>query len=198
MKNKKMWIVLGALCAIALIVGLWLMSSYNGLVAKQVEVDKAWANVETVYQRRSDLIPNLVNTVKGYAAHESETLEAVTAARTKATSMTIDPSTATPEQMEAWMAAQDGVTSALGRLIAISENYPDLKANQNFLALQTQLEGTENRISVERSRFNEMVGEYNTQLRRFPTNIVASMFGFEQRPMFEAQAGAEVAPVVEF
>lgn len=154
--------------------------------------------METVYQRRAELIPNLVNTVKGYAAHEQETLQAVTDARVKSTAMTIDPTTATPEQMQAWMDAQDDVNSAIGRLIAIAESYPDLKANENFMELQKQLEGTENRISTERRKYNESVREYNTALRRFPTNIIAGLFGFEKMEMFEAQEGAEIAPVVEF
>ena len=194
MKNKSLWIVLG----IVAVVLIWGVSAYNGLVSKEERVSSAWANVETVYQRRADLIPNLVNTVKGYAAHESETLAEVTEARAKSTAISIDPSTATPEQMEAWMRAQSEVGSALGRLIAIAENYPDLKANQNFLELQKQLEGTENRISTERRKYNEEVLDYNVKLRRFPTNIIAGMFGFEKRVMFEAQEGAEVAPVVEF
>ena len=194
MKNKSLWIVLG----IVAVVLIWGISAYNGLVSKEERVSSAWANVETVYQRRADLIPNLVNTVKGYAAHESQTLMEVTEARAKSTAISVDPSTATPEQMEAWMKAQSEVGSALGRLIAISENYPDLKANQNFLELQKQLEGTENRISTERRKYNEEVRSYNVKLRRFPTNIIASMFGFEKRVMFESQEGAEVAPVVEF
>lgn len=194
MKNKKMWIVIGIVAVIV----VWAISAYNGLVSKETTVEEAWANVETVYQRRSDLIPNLVNTVKGYAAHESETLESVTAARSAATSITIDPSTATPEEMERWMAAQDEVGRALGRLIAISESYPDLKASTNFRDLQAQLEGTENRISTERRKYNEAVKKYNVKIRRFPTNLIASMFGFERKAMFEAAEGAEVAPVVEF
>ena len=194
MKNKSLWIVLG----IVAVVLIWGVSAYNGLVTKEERVSSAWANVETVYQRRADLIPNLVNTVKGYAAHESQTLMEVTEARAKSTAISVDPSTATPEQMEAWMKAQSEVGSALGRLIAISENYPDLKANQNFLELQKQLEGTENRISTERRKYNEEVRNYNVKLRRFPTNIIAGMFGFEKRVMFESQEGAEVAPVVEF
>lgn len=194
MKNKSLWIILG----IVAVVLIWGVSSYNGLVKKDEGVSAAWANVESVYQRRADLIPNLVNTVKGYAAHESETLMEVTEARAKSTSITVDPSTATPEQMEAWMKSQDEVGAALGRLIAISENYPDLKANQNFLDLQKQLEGTENRIATERMKYNEKVRDYNTKLRRFPTNIIAGMFGFEKHVMFESTQGAEVAPVVEF
>ena len=194
MKNKSLWIVLG----IVAVVLIWGISAYNGLVSKEERVSSAWANVETVYQRRADLIPNLVNTVKGYAAHESQTLMEVTEARAKSTAISVDPSTATPEQMEAWMKAQSEVGSALGRLIAISENYPDLKANQNFLELQKQLEGTENRISTERRKYNEEVRNYNVKIRRFPTNIIAGMFGFEKRVMFEAQEGTDVAPVVVF
>ena len=148
MKNKSLWIILG----IVAVVLIWGVSAYNGLVTQDERVSSAWANVESVYQRRADLIPNLVNTVKGYAAHENETLMEVTEARAKSTSISVDPSTATPAQMEAWMRAQGEVGSALGRLIAISENYPDLKANQNFLELQKQLEGTENRISTERRK----------------------------------------------
>ena len=184
--------------AIVAVVVVWAISGYNGLVSKEEGVNQAWANVESAYQRRSDLIPNLVNTVKGYAEHESETLQAVTDARAKATSLNIDPATATPEQVAAYMEAQQGVGSALGRLIAVSESYPQLKANENFRDLQAQLEGTENRIKVERVRYNEAVKTFNVQIRRFPTNILASMFGFEKRSMFEAQEGAEVAPVVEF
>ncbi|MBR2867100.1 MAG: LemA family protein [Alistipes sp.] len=194
MKNKKMWIIVGIIAVIV----VWAISAYNGLVSKETTVEEAWANVETVYQRRSDLIPNLVNTVKGYASHEAETLEAVTAARSAATSITVDPSTATPEEMEQWMAAQDEVGRALGRLIAISESYPDLKASTNFRDLQAQLEGTENRISTERRKYNEAVKKYNVKIRRFPTNLIASMFGFERKAMFEASEGAETAPVVEF
>lgn len=194
MKKKGLWITLG----VVVVVVIWCVSAYNGLVSKETTVDEAWANVETVYQRRSDLIPNLVNTVKGYAAHEAQTLQAVTLARANATSITIDPSTATPEEMEKWMAAQDEVGKALGRLIAISESYPELKANENFRDLQVQLEGTENRISTERRKYNEVVKEYNVSVRRFPTNLVASIFGFDRKAMFEAQEGAEVAPVVQF
>lgn len=194
MKKKGLWITLG----VVVVVVIWCVSAYNGLVSKETTVDEAWANVETVYQRRSDLIPNLVNTVKGYAAHEAQTLQAVTSARANATSITIDPSTATPEEMEKWMAAQDEVGKALGRLIAISESYPELKANENFRDLQVQLEGTENRISTERRKYNEVVKEYNVSVRRFPTNLVASIFGFDRKAMFEAQEGAEVAPVVQF
>ena len=195
---KKGTIVLLSVLGALLLLVVVCVSTYNGLVSKEESVSEKWGAVESVYQRRADLIPNLVNTVKGYAAHEQTTLQAVTDARSRATSINIDPATATPEQMEAWMKAQEELSSALGRLIAISENYPDLKASQNFLALQSQLEGTENRISVERQNYNAVVKEYNVAVRRFPSNIIASMFGFEKKTMFEAQAGAEVAPVVQF
>ena len=173
-------------------------SSYNSMVDQQEGVTKAWSNVENQYQRRSDLIPNLVNTVKGYAKHEQGTLEGVVAARSKATQITIDPEKLTPEKLQAYQKAQGDVTTALGKLLAITENYPDLKANQNFLELQAQLEGTENRIAVERGRFNELAKEYNAYIRKFPKNIFAGMFGFEKKPYFEAEAGAEKAPKVEF
>ena len=195
---KKGTIILICIAGALLLFAGFCITKYNGLVDAETEVEKMWADVESVYQRRADLIPNLVATVKGYAEHEESTLQAVSDARTRATSITIDPATATPEQMEAWMAAQDEVSGALGRLLAVAESYPDLKANQNFLQLQAQLEGTENRISVERQKYNEAVKEYNVMVRRFPNNIIASMFGFDQKSMFEAQAGAEVAPVVVF
>ena len=194
MNKKTLFIILG----IVAVVVVWAVGGYNGLVTRQEKVNEAWANVETVYQRRADLIPNLVSTVKGYAAHEQETLQSVTEARAKATAMTIDPSTATPEEVASWQRAQQEVSSALGRLLAISESYPDLKANQNFLELQQQLEGTENRISTERRKYNEMVRGYNASIRRFPKNILAGVFGFEKMTMFEAQEGAEVAPEVVF
>lgn len=195
---KKGTIILICIAGALLLFAGFCITKYNGLVDANAEVEKKWADVESVYQRRADLIPNLVATVKGYAEHEESTLQAVTDARTRATSITIDPATATPEQMEAWMAAQDEVSGALGRLLAVAESYPDLKANQNFLQLQAQLEGTENRISVERQKYNEAVKEYNVMVRRFPNNIIASMFGFDAKSMFEAQAGAEIAPVVIF
>ena len=194
MKNKTLWIVLGVVAVVV----VWAIVSYNGLVTKQEKVSEAWANVETVYQRRADLIPNLVATVKGYAAHEEQTLMAVTEARAKSTSLNIDPTTATPEQMAEWTKRQNEVGSAIGRLIAISESYPDLKAKQNFMDLQKQIEGTENRISTERREYNQQVRDFNASIRRFPTNLIASMFGFEKMEMFEAQEGAEVAPVVAF
>lgn len=193
-KNKGLIITVVVIALVA----IWGISSYNGLVSMDENVSNQWANVETQYQRRSDLIPNLVNTVKGYAKHESETLESVMAARSQATQMKIDPSNCTPQQLAAYQKAQGDVTTALGKLLAITENYPDLKANQNFLELQSQLEGTENRINVARKDFNDTAKKYNTSLRRFPRNIIASMFGFEKRAYFEAEAGAEKAPKVEF
>ena len=193
-KNKGLIITI----VVIVLVAIWGISSYNGLVSMDENVSNQWANVETQYQRRSDLIPNLVNTVKGYAKHESETLESVMAARSQATQVKIDPSNCTPQQLAAYQKAQGDVTTALGKLLAITENYPDLKANQNFLELQSQLEGTENRINVARKDFNDSAKEYNTSLRRFPRNIIASMFGFEKRAYFEAEAGAEKAPKVEF
>lgn len=193
-KNKGLIITI----VVIVLVALWGISSYNGLVGMDENVSNNWANVETQYQRRSDLIPNLVNTVKGYAKHESQTLEAVMAARSQATQVKIDPSNCTPQQLAAYQKAQGDVTTALGKLLAITENYPDLKANQNFLELQSQLEGTENRINVARKDFNDSAKKYNTSLRRFPRNIIASIFGFEKRNYFEAEAGAEKAPKVEF
>lgn len=186
------------LIVIAVVAVIWGVSAYNGLVTMDENVNTEWANVETQYQRRADLIPNLVNTVKGYAAHESETLESVIAARSKATQITIDPANLTPEKLAEYQEAQGAVTSALGKLLAISESYPDLKANQNFLELQAQLEGTENRINEARRKFNNVAKEYNTAIRRFPKSILAGMFGFDKRAYFEAAEGAQNAPVVAF
>ena len=177
---------------------IWVKNVYNQIVVSDEYIQATWAQVENVYQRRADLIPNLVSTVKGYAAHESETLENVVAARAKATQVTVDPSDLTPEALARFNEAQDGLSAALGRLLMIQESYPELKANQNFLELQAQLEGTENRIATERMKFNDAVKAFNTGIRRFPDNIVASMFGFEKKGYFEAKAGADVAPVVEF
>ena len=185
------------IAAIVAIVG-YCMSSYNTLVGQDEAVGTAWSNVENQYQRRVDLIPNLVNTVKGYASHEKETFEAVVSARAKATQTTVDIDDLTPEKIAAYQKAQGELGSALGRLLAITENYPELKANENFKELQAQLEGTENRISTERHKFNEVAKTYNTSIRRFPKNIIARMFGFEKRPYFEAQEGAEKAPEVKF
>ena len=183
---------------VAIVLAIYGVTIYNTLATASQEVESAWANVETQYQRRSDLIPNLVNTVKGYAAHESQTLEGVVAARAKATSVTIDGANMTAEQFAQLTEAQGEVTSALGRLIAVAENYPELKANQNFIELQSQLEGTENRIAVERQRYNEVVKAFNKRVVTFPNNIFASLFGFSKRDFFASQQGADVAPVVEF
>ena len=183
---------------VAIVLAIYGVTIYNTLATASQEVESAWANVETQYQRRSDLIPNLVNTVKGYASHESQTLEGVVAARAKATSVTIDGANMTAEQFAQFIEAQGEVTSALGRLIAVAENYPELKANQNFIELQSQLEGTENRIAVERQRYNEVVKAFNKRVVTFPNNIFASLFGFSKRDFFASQQGADVAPVVEF
>lgn len=180
------------------LVAIWGISGYNSLVSSDEEAQTKWADVETQYQRRADLIPNLVNTVKGYAAHESETLQAVVEARAKATSVSIDPSNMSAEQIANFQKAQDGVSSALSKLLVTVENYPDLKANENFKELQAQLEGTENRISVARRDYNDASRQYNTSLRSFPKNILASLFGFEKRAYFEAQTGTEQAPCVQF
>jgi len=194
MKGKSLIILI----VLALILVGWGVGKYNGLVKADETVNNAWSNVETQYQRRADLIPNLVETVKGYASHEKETFEAVVNARSKATQVTIDPSNMTPEKLQEYQAAQGEVTSALSRLIAISESYPDLKANQNFQELQAQLEGTENRINEARREYNKIAKEYNTTVRRFPTSIVAGLFGFDKRTYFEAQEGASKAPEVKF
>ena len=187
------------IAAVVLIGGfMWVKNGYNNMVVADENVQAAWAQVENVYQRRADLIPNLVATVKGYAEHESKTLESVIAARSKATQVTVDPADLTEEALARFNEAQGELSAALGRLLMITENYPDLKANQNFLELQAQLEGTENRIATERMKFNETAKSYNTLVRTFPNNILASMFDFEKKGYFEAQAGAETAPKVEF
>jgi LemA protein len=195
---KKGCIGLIVLAIIAIALFGWVKSTYNGLVGSQESVETAWAQVENVYQRRADLIPNLVETVKGYAKHEQETLEDVIQARANATKVTIDPANMTPEDLQKYQSAQGEITNALSRLIAVSESYPDLKANQNFLELQNQLEGTENRIAVERNKFNEVAREYNTKRRTFPTNIIAAIFNFGDKPYFQAQEGADKAPKVDF
>ena len=194
MKKSSVIIVL----IVAVLAVVWGITGYNGLVSMDEGVQTKWADVETQYQRRADLIPNLVNTVKGYAAHESETLQAVVEARAKATSVNIDPTNMSAEQIANFQKAQDGVSSALGRLLVTVEKYPDLKANENFKELQAQLEGTENRISVARRDYNEAARKYNTTLRSFPKNILAGMFGFEKKAYFEAQEGSEQAPTVQF
>lgn len=174
------------------------LTTYNSLVAKDEAVTTAWGNIQSQYQRRADLVPNLVNTVKGYAKHESETLEGVVEARAKATQIKVDADNITPEKLKQFQSAQGELTQALGRLIAIQENYPDLKANENFSELQAQLEGTENRINESRQLYNAAVQTYNVSVRRFPANIVAGMFGFDKKTQFEAEAGTEKAPQVEF
>lgn len=195
--NKKV-IVLIAAAVVLLGCFVWVKNAYNSLVTSDENAQSAWSQVENVYQRRADLIPNLVATVKGYAAHESETLESVVAARAKATQVTIDPANLSADEIAKYNEAQGELGNALGKLLMIQENYPDLKANENFRDLQAQLEGTENRIATERMKFNQAVKDYNTLIRRFPNNIFASMFGFEKKGYFEANAGAENAPKVEF
>lgn len=171
---------------------------YNSMVELEEDSITQWANVESSYQRRADLIPNLVNTVKGYAAHEKETLTEVIEARSKATSINIDASKLTPETIKQYQQAQSGLSGALGKLMMISERYPDLKANQNFLELQAQLEGTENRINVERNKYNEAVGSFNKTIKMFPNNLFNTMYGFESKTRFESEAGTEKAPEVQF
>lgn len=186
------------LAAVVLAVFALQSCNYNSLVEDQQGVDQAWAEVENQYQRRADLIPNLVNTVKGYAKHESSTLEKVTEARAKATSITINPGDLNEENLARFQQAQNGLTGALKSLLAVSEAYPDLKANENFRDLQTQLEGTENRITTARGRYTEAVRNYNTAIKKFPTLIYAGFLGFKPKPQFSAEAGAEKAPEVNF
>lgn len=193
-KNKVVWIII----AIVAILFFWGQGAYNNMVTQDEGVKTAWSQVENQYQRRMDLIPNLVNTVKGYATHEKETLEGVVSARAEATKTTIDPSNLTEESLQKFQSAQGQLGNALSRLMLVLERYPDLKANQNFLELQAQLEGTENRISVERMRFNEVAQAYNTYIRKFPNNLLSGMFGFQPKAYFAADAGAEKAPKVEF
>lgn len=188
-------IVIGLIVLVAVMAAF---STYNGLVNKDERVSTAWADLQSQYQRRSDLIPNLVNTVKGYAKHESGTLEGVVAARARATQVTVDADDLTPEKLRQVQAAQGELSAALGKLLAITENYPQLRANENFSELQAQLEGTENRINEARRQYNEAVQYYNVSVRRFPTNVLAGMFGFQKKSKFEAEAGAEKAPSVEF
>ena len=196
--KKKSIVTIVIIAVVVLVIYLWFKSGYNAMVEKQETVQAQWAQVENVYQRRADLIPNLVATVKGYAQHEQGTLTAVIEARSKATGITIDPSNITPEQLAQFQEAQDQLSGALSRLLVSIERYPDLKANENFMALQAQLEGTENRITVERQKFNETAKDYNQYIRKFPRNIIASMFDFEKVGYFKAQSGAETAPKVEF
>ena len=190
----KKWIWIGAVAVVV----IFFYATYNGFVNKEEGLKGAWADVETQYQRRADLIPNLVSTVKGYAAHETQTLNEVTEARARATSINLSADDLTPARLAQFQRAQAEVRSALGRLIAVSESYPDLKANQNFLELQAQLEGTENRIAVARKDFNAAAQQYNVSVRRFPANLVARMFGFGQKPYFESAEGAAAAPQVTF
>jgi len=186
------------LIGLVVIAILWVRGIYNNTVAKDEAIAGQWGQVETAYQRRGDLIPNLVNTVKGYAEHERETLTEVIEARAKATNVSIDPSNLDPRAIQQFQAAQDGLSQALGKLMVVVERYPDLKANQNFLDLQQQLESTENRIAVERRKFNDVTRDYNTFIRKFPSNILAGIFGFETKGYFESTEGSDVAPTVEF
>lgn len=195
MKKFIPWIIVIAVVAV---LGFWGVGCYNEMVTQEENVETAWGDVQTYYQRRADLIPNLVNTVKGYAQHESATLQNVIEARAKATQITVDPTNATPEQLAQYQEAQGQLSQALGRLMAVAEAYPDLKANTNFRDLQAQLEGTENRIAVARQNYNEAVKTFNTYVRRFPKNIVAAMCSFEKKAYFEADATAAQAPEVQF
>ncbi len=198
---KKVWLLgcLGGLVLVGIIAFFSIMSMYNSLVALDQDVTAKWAQVENVYQRRADLVPNLVNTVRGYAAHEREVLEAVTESRSKVGSIRITGETLNnPAELARFQQAQDGLSSALSRLLLVVERYPDLKANQNFLELQSQLEGTENRIAVERKRFNESAQAYNTRIKQVPANIIAGIFNFKEKAYFEAAPGSERAPVVDF
>lgn len=193
MMRKLVYMLVAAFAVISLS-----SCGYNSIVTLDEQVQSQWAQVQNVYQRRADLVPNLVNTVKGAANFEQETLTKVIEARAKATSVTVDASKLTPENIQKFQAAQGELTQSLSRLLVSVERYPELKANQNFLELQSQLEGTENRITVERQKFNEVTQEYNSKIRRFPNNLTASMFGFEKKGYFEAEAGANKAPKVQF
>jgi len=195
---KKSYVILIAIVVVVVAIIGWVTSAYNGMVTVEEEATTAFAKVQSAYQRRADLIPNLVETVKGYASHEKETLEGVVEARSKATQVTLDPEKMTPQKMKEFQEAQGELSSALGRLIAIQENYPDLKANENFRDLQVQLEGTENRINTERNNYNDAVQKYNVKIRRFPNSLFAGMFGFEKMQKFEAETGSEKAPQVKF
>lgn len=194
----KKWLPLIVIIVIVIGIFRWGVGLNNTMVEKQETAKTQWANVESAYQRRSDLIPNLVNTVKGYAEFEKETLESVIQARANATKTTIDPSNITPEQMAAFQQSQNSLSGALSRLMVVVEKYPDLKANQNFLELQSQLEGTENRINVERNRFNQMAKDYNVYIRKFPATVVAGFLNFDAMALFQAAAGSEQAPTVDF
>ncbi len=197
--KKGLLISVGILVVLVVIPGFAIQGTYNDIVAKEQEVNQQWSQVENVYQRRADLIPNLVATVKGYAAHEANVLETVTAARAQVGSVRISQDTLkNPAEFQKFQQAQDGLSSALSRLMVVVEKYPDLKANQNFLDLQGQLEGTENRIALERKRFNEVVAAYNTRTKQFPANLVAGFFRFQEKQYFQAIPGSEKAPVVNF
>jgi LemA protein len=196
--SKTAWIVIGVIFIGIFATISWGIKTGNNMVTKEEAVSSAWSQVENVYQRRADLIPNLVATVKGYAAHENETLTAVVEARAKATSVNIDPTKLNTESIQQFQQAQGGLSSALSRLMVVVEKYPDLKANESFLNLQSQLEGTENRITVERQKFNQIAQDFNTYIRLFPGNIIASMRNFEKKPYFEAEKGSEKAPKVDF
>ena len=191
--RKIKWILMAAV-----IIPLLSSCGYNTMAELDENAAASWAQGENVYQRRADLIPNLVNTVKGYAEHEQETLQSVIEARSKATSINLSADELNEQTLQNFQKAQDGLSSALSRLMVVMERYPDLKANQNFLDLQAQLEGTENRIAVERRKFNEATRAYNTYIRRFPRNLIAGMFNFESKPYFEADQGADKAPEVQF
>ena len=195
---KKWLIPVLVIVGIIVIAGLWFASINNQLVPLEESVTAQWANVESSYQRRADLIPNIVNTAKGYAEFEQETLTQVIEARSKATQVTIDPSNITPDQLAQFQQAQSGLSSALSRLLLVFERYPDLKANENFKELINELERTENRINVERNRYNEAARIFNTEIRIFPKNFVASILGFDAKPYYEAEEGSENAPDVEF
>lgn len=193
MRKKPIEIIV--IVGIIAIVAIWVITAYNGLVKKDEACSQQWSKVESQYQRRLDLIPNLVNTVKGYASHEKETLTDVVNARNIASSSKVDPNKLTQESLDKYQQSQAALKSSLDRLMVVVERYPDLKANQNFLELQSQLEGTENRIAVERQNFADIVNAFNSKLRRFPTNIIAGMFGFERKAYFAAEKGAETAPI---
>jgi len=195
---KKSWIIIGIIVVLIFIIYRMFAGSYNNMVNMDEQVSSQWAQVENVYQRRADLIPNLVNTVKGYADFEKSTLTAVIEARANATKITVDPKNLTPEKLQEFQQSQGQLSQALGRLMVVAERYPELKANQNFLELQAQLEGTENRIAVERNRFNEVAQGFNTYIRTFPQNMLAGMYGFSKKAYFEAEQGANKAPEVKF
>lgn len=195
--NSK-WLVPGVVAGVIVILALMIVGGYNGLVSGRENVNKTFANLQTQYQRRADLIPNLVNTVKGAADFEQSTLTEVTEARARATSIRIDPSNATPEQLARYQEAQGELSQALGRLLAVTENYPQLQAVAAFRDLQVQLEGTENRIAVARKDYNDVAADFNARIQRFPTNLTAAIFGFNQFPYFQAEAGSDQAPDVNF